>query len=403
MAITSKMEIPLVDLRVQYLSIKREIDKAIQEVIDTVNFIGGSHLRSFEEAFASYLEVNHCIGVGNGTDALFICLKCLGISYGDEVVTTPNTFIATTEAISMTGARPVFVDIDEKTFNIDPEKLTELLEKREKDGNNRIKAIIPVHLYGRPCEMDAILNIARKYDLKVIEDAAQAHGAMYYSSSPNNEKSDSHQIDNDISMKARKVGSFGNAGCFSFYPGKNLGAYGDGGAIVTNDAELAQKIRMYANHGRIKKYEHQFEGMNSRLDNLQAAVLGVKLKYLERWNEQRRRAAKSYAERLSEAQLIKRIIVPDEAANSRHVYHLFVIKVKDRDLVRATLADKGISTGIHYPVPLHALPAYRHLNYKEGDFPVAERLAREILSLPMFPELTDDQIDYVCQVLEEVC
>ena len=290
------MSIPLVDLRSQYESIRGEIDEAISEVLSKTAFIGGSYVRSFESAFAKFCNVRHCIGVGNGTDALFIVLKCLGIGEGDEVITVANSFIATSEAITQTGAKVVFVDINPQTYNIDTNQI-------EGKITSRTRAIIPVHLYGQPADMDPILALAKKYHLKIVEDAAQAHGAVY---------------------KGKTIGSIGDAACFSFYPGKNLGAYGDAGAIVTNDDMLAQQARMFANHGRIDKYDHEIEGINSRLDGLQAAILGIKLKHLPAWSEARRKNAYLYNTYLKEAGLI----LPIEIANVEAVYHLYVVRTQ---------------------------------------------------------------------------
>jgi dTDP-4-amino-4,6-dideoxygalactose transaminase len=370
------MNIPLVDLKIQYESIKVEIDSAIAEVISKSAFVGGPFVESFEKAFASFCQVKHCVGVGNGTDALFIALKALGVGPGDEVIVPANSFIATSEAVTMAGAKVVFVDIDPKTYNIHPNKLEDLLKKRHALTSMRSavkpKAVIPVHLYGQPADMDPILEIARKYDLKVIEDAAQAHGAEY---------------------KGRPIGSIGDMACFSFYPGKNLGAYGDGGAILTNDDELSLKAKMFANHGRIAKYDHDMEGINSRLDGLQAAILGVKLRHLPGWTEKRRKNAYLYNEHLKETSLV----LPTEIANSKAVYHLYVVRVSNglRDKLQSHLKSKGVSTGIHYPIALPDLKAYKYLNHQETSFPEATKASREILSLPMFPELKQTQIEYI--------
>jgi len=369
------MEIPLVDLKAQYNSIKDEIDKAIKGVLESTSFILGTEVERFEEEFADYCEVKYAVGVGNGTDALYLALRALGIGQGDEVVTVPNSFIATAEAITLTRAKVAFVDIDPNTYNMDPEKLDDYLEKRFARSDSRIttkpKAVVPVHLYGQPADMDSILEIARKYDLKVIEDAAQAHGAKY---------------------KGRRMGTFGDAACFSFYPGKNLGAYGDGGMVVTNDDRIAEIVRKMRNHGRSKKYEHEFEGINSRLDNLQAAVLRVKLKYLDQWNKKREKNAEIYDNFLKK---IGNVINPKLLKGTKSVYHLYVIKIEEREHLQEKLKNKNIATGIHYPIPLHLQPAYNYLNYKKGDFPVSEKVCNEILSLPMYPELTKDQIDYI--------
>jgi dTDP-4-amino-4,6-dideoxygalactose transaminase len=403
------MKIPLVDLSAQYVSLKPEIDEAIQRVIDRSSFIGGADVREFEELFAEYCGVKHCVGLGSGTDALYVALKCLGIHRGDEVITVPNTFIATTEAISMTGARPVFTEIDEKTFNMDPLKLEKLLEQKKEQNGDRIKAVIPVHLYGQPCDMGPILRVAEKHNLKVIEDAAQAHGAWYYESIGTEDQSNRDMelsAGSDTSVCARKTGSMGDVGCFSFYPGKNLGAYGDAGAIVTNDGDLADKIRMFANHGREIKYDHAFEGINSRLDGIQAAVLKTKLKHLEEWTTKRRQNALTYNEILTEKSISNFVVHPFEAENVKHVYHLYVIRVPHREKIRDKLSQHDISTGVHYPTPLHLSPAYKHLDARQGAFPITEKVSTEILSFPMYPELTTDQISYICdrlcRVLQEV-
>jgi len=375
------MNIPLVDLKAQYESIKHEIDSAISEVISRSAFIGGAFVESFEKEFASFCNVKHCVGVGNGTDALFIALKTLGVGQGDEVIVPANSFIATSEAVTLTGARVVFVDIDPRTYNMDPNRLEDLLRTRNSQlgTRNRPSAVIPVHLYGQPADMDPILEISKKYDLKVIEDAAQAHGAVY---------------------KNRKIGSIGDMACFSFYPGKNLGAYGDGGAIVTNDEALAKKARMIANHGRIEKYDHEMEGVNSRLDGLQAAILGVKLRHIEEWTEKRRNNAYLYNKYLKDSG----VVMPFELENVKAVYHLYVVRVKngEREKLQTHLKSKGVSTGIHYPIALPNLRAYAYMNYKGDDFPEATSASQEIVSLPMFAELEESQIKYVAMEIKQI-
>ena len=364
--------IPFVDLKAQYNSIKEEIDEAIQRVLDTTSFIMGEELKKFEVEFARFCDVKYAIGVANGSDALILALRACGIGKGDEVITVPHTFISTAEAISIVGGKIVFVDIDPKNYTIDVSKIEEKI-------NERTKAIIPVHLYGQPADMDPIMKLAKKYNLKVIEDAAQAHGAEY---------------------KGKKVGSIGDVSCFSFYPGKNLGAYGDAGMITTNNEEIAEKVKLLRNHGRIsKKYEHKIEGYSSRLDNLQAAILRVKLRPLNKWNENRRRNAKKYNELLNN---ISGIITPYEAYYAKHVYHLYVIRAEKerRDKLREELKSKSIATGIHYPIPLHLQPAYSYLGYKRGDFPITEKFSQEILSLPMFAELTDEQIEEIVEIIK---
>ncbi len=373
------MKIPLIDLKDQYLSIKLEIDQAIQEVLDSTSFILGEMVERFEQEFAEYCQAKYAVGVGNGTDALHLSLRACGVVKGDEVITVPNTFIATVEAITIAGARPAFVDIDPKTYNMDPGRLEEYIKLRLQDagGKNKLKAIIPVHLYGQPADMDSISEIAKRYGLKVIEDAAQAHGAEY---------------------KGRKVGGLGDVSCFSFYPGKNLGAYGDGGAVVTNDEEIATKVRMLRNHGRFKKYEHQFEGFNSRLDAIQAAILRVKLKYLDDWNRSRRKNAEFYNRSLKD---VDGVVEPKVLEGMLPVYHLYVVQIERRDDLQTKLQEVGISTGIHYPIPLHLQPAYSYLGKGKGDFPVAEDTAKGILSLPMFPELTKQQQEYIVEKMKK--
>jgi len=363
------MKIPFVDLKAQYYSIKKEIDRAISDVIEASAFIGGKYAKAFEKNFANYIGVKNCIGVGNGTDALHIALKALGISEGDEVLTTANSFIATSEAITLSGAKVVFVDCNKDSYNINADKVEAAITPNT-------KAIIPVHLYGQPADMDKIMDVADKHDLYVIEDAAQGHGAEY---------------------KGRRIGRIGDLACFSFFPGKNLGAYGDAGAVVTNNDELAKKARMFANHGRMEKYNHEFEGMNSRLDGLQAAILDVKLKYLDKWIERRRAIAKMYDTGLKDV-----VITSSALPEVRHVYHLYVIRIRNRERVKELLAEKGIATGIHYPVPLPFLKAYSYLGHKPADFPVAYSIKDEILSLPIYGDMTDEQVEYVIASLKDI-
>lgn len=363
------MQIPLVDLKAQYLSIKKEIDEAIQRVLNKCNFIMGDEVKEFEEELASFCSAKYAVGVSSGTDALLLALKALNIQPGDEVITVPNTFIATTEAITMAGGKIKFVDIDEETFNIDTNKIESAI-------TNKTRAILPVHLYGQPANMDPIINLAKKYNLKVIEDAAQAHGAEY---------------------KNKRVGALGDIGIFSFYPGKNLGAYGDAGAVVTNDPDISNKIAMLRNHGRTKKYEHEYEGYNCRLDTLQAAILRVKLKYINSWNEARRNHASSYRKLLQNTD----IILPTEQKDNKHIYHIFAVRVADRDNLLNKLKNEGIGAGIHYLIPLHLQPAYRYLGYKAGDFPITEKCAREIISLPMYPELDEVKIKKIAETISK--
>lgn len=360
------MNVPFVDLNAQYHGISEEIDDAIKSVINDTAFIGGHYVQRFEEAFAIYCHAKYCLGVGNGTDAIYVALRALGIGPGDEVITVANSFIATSEAITLTGARVVFVDCDQ-TYNIDVKKVPAAITPRT-------KAIVPVHLYGQPADMIALQQLAEKHGLLLVEDAAQAHGAE---------------------ISAHRVGTFGKLACFSFYPGKNLGAYGDAGAIVTDDEALAVHCRMIANHGRVQKYDHDFEGINSRLDGLQAAILNTKLRHLEDWTERRRSRAALYNELLQDSG----VITPDVAPEKRHVYHVYVVRVPDRDSTQAALKAAGIATGVHYPIALPLLAAYRYLGHSVEDFPMANRYATEILSLPIFPEMTDEQVGYVCDVL----
>ena len=361
------MNIPFVDLKTQYESIRGEIDPAIQEVVSSGWFVGGPRLKAFEEQFASFCQAEHAIGVSSGTAALHVAMVAAGIGAGDEVITVPNTFIATTEAITLSGARPVFVDIDPESCNIDAGLIEAAITPRT-------KAIMPVHLYGQPADMDPILEIARQHDLAVIEDACQAHGAEY---------------------KGKKVGALGDIGCFSFYPGKNLGAYGDGGMVVTNDAALAETVRMLSNHGQKEKNRHPREGFNYRLDAVQAAVLGVKLKHLEQWNARRRDHAHLYSELLADVD----VKTPAEKEFAKHVFHLYIIRLNQRDELAEHLASRGVSVGFHYPVALHQQEAYAGLGYKPGSFPEAEACAAQVLSLPMFPELTESQIRYVAEAI----
>ncbi len=374
------MTIPLVDLKKQYIAIKDEILTAIKRVMENASFILGKEVEEFEEEFASFCGVKYAIGVSSGSAALHLALIACGVKEGDEVITTPYTFIATTEAISRVRAKIAFVDINSQDYNMDVSKIEEKITEKT-------KAILPVHLYGHPADMDSIMEIAVKYNLKVIEDAAQAHGASYRSRSGSGYPAQAE----------RRVGSVGDVGCFSFYPGKNLGAYGDGGMIVTNDEEIAGKIRLLRNHGRREKYEHLIEGYNYRLDALQAAILKVKLARLNEWNEARRSRAKLYNDLLAGTN----IITPLEREYAKHVYHLYVIRTKERDELRKHLETKGAATGLHYPIPLHLQRAYSHLGYKKGDFPVAEEVSQEILSLPMFPELTDEELRTIANVIRD--
>ena len=364
------MIIPFVDLKQQYLSLKSDMDCAINNVIEQTAFIGGKTVSDFEKSFADAYGVKHCIGVANGTDAIYIALKMLGISAGDEVITVANSWISTSETISQTGAKPVFVDTEPDFFNIDVSQIEEKI-------NARTKAIIPVHIYGQPAQIDEIKKICEKHNLYLIEDCAQAHFAQF---------------------NGQFVGTFGIAATFSFYPGKNLGAYGDAGAIITNDDELAEKMRMYANHGALTKHKHQIEGINSRLDSMQAAVLSVKLPHIHQWNNNRLKNALIYNELLAN---VKQVTTPKIKENCKHIFHVYEIKVEDREKLIEHLNSKNIQTAIHYPTPLPFLPAYAYLNHKKEDFPIAANNMSQILSLPMYPELTVEQIQFVVEAIKD--
>jgi len=359
--------IPLVGLFDQYQTIKPEIDGAIQDIITKSAFIGGEEVRRFEAEFAAFCEARACVGVGNGTDALYLTLRALGIGPDDEVITVAHTFIATSEAISMTGATPVFIDITEDTMLMDPALIEPAI-------TSRTKAIVPVHLYGQSCDMDAIMEIARRHGLKVVEDAAQAHGARW---------------------RGQRVGSIGDAATFSFYPGKNLGAFGDAGAVVSQDDSLIEKIRMLANHGRLEKYTHKMEGVNSRLDGLQAAILRVKLRHLDEWNQKRRAHADFYLESLSQSEFRPQAVHP----NAEPVWHLFVVKVQEREALQQRLKAEGIATGVHYPVPLHVQPAYESRQIPLHSLPVTEAVASSVVSLPMYPELSQEQLEFIVNAM----
>lgn len=362
------MKVPFLDLNVQNESIKEELLAAIQAVLDCSAFAGGPFVETFEDDFARFCECDYAVGAGSGTAALWMALLGLGVGPGDEVITVPNTFIATAEAISFCGAQPVFVDIDEASYNMDPA----LLEAAITD---KTKAIVPVHLYGQPCDMDPILAIAQKWGLYVVEDACQAHGSEY---------------------RGKRAGSMGDAGCFSFYPGKNLGACGEAGAIVTNNAELADRMRMFRDHGQDRKYYHSMVGWNARMDGIQGAILTVKLKYLPLWTEARRENARRYREGLDSEESV---MTPVEMPYAKHVHHVYAIRATHRDTLLTQLRDKGIFCGIHYPIPIHLQEAYASMGLGPTSFPVAERCAQEMLSLPMFPELSPQQIDVVCHAV----
>lgn len=364
------MQIPFVDLKSQYQGLKDEIDQALLGVCGRGDFILGKAVSDFEAAFAGYCSVSHAVGVGSGLEALILVLKAYDVGPGDEVITAVNSFVATSLAIEAVGARPVFVDCDPVTYLMDA-------AKTEAAVTAKTRVLMPVHLYGQPADMDPLLAIARRHGLKVIEDAAQAHGAEY---------------------RGRRCGSLGDAAAFSFYPGKNLGAYGDGGCVVTQDASLAEKVRLLRNYGSKIKYHHEVKGVNSRLDTLQAAVLNVKLPRLDGWNDRRIQAAQAYGQCLQGLP----VQLPVKADEMRHIFHLYVIQVEDRDRLLKELNAAGVQAGIHYPVPLHLLECHKDLGYKRGDYPAAEAAAAKLLSLPMFPEITSAQIEYVAAALKKI-
>lgn len=364
------MKIPLVDLKSQHLSIKEEIDNAISRVINKSAFILGEEVSLFEEDFAKFCQAKHAVGTSSGTAALQLALGCLGINREDEVITSPFTFIATTESILEVGARPVFVDIEKDTCNMDATKVENVITRKT-------KAIIPVHLYGHPVDIDPLKKIAKKYKIPIIEDACQAHGALY---------------------KGKKVGSIGDIGCFSFYPGKNLGCFGDGGMLVTNNEEIYKKASLLRDHGRSGKYIHKLHGHNFRLDAIQAAILKVKLKYLDRWNDRRRKNAEIYNEKLDD---LDKIVRPLEKEYAKHIYHLYVIRAPERDRLKSYLLENDIDTGIHYPIPLHKQPVYVDMKLQSGKLPVSEECSEGVISLPMYPELDERQIEIITGAIKE--
>jgi dTDP-4-amino-4,6-dideoxygalactose transaminase len=366
------MKVPFLNLKKQHEPLMPEIRAVFEKVVESSAFAGGPFVAAFEKDFAEFCGTKHAVGLGNGTDALWFALLGLGVGLGDEVITVPSTFIATAEAISYCGARPVFIDVDEETYTMDPALL-------EKAITPRTKAIIPVHLFGQTADMDAILKIAKAHNIPVIEDACQAHGATY---------------------KGRPAGSMGIAAAFSFYPGKNLGAMGEAGATVTNDTDLAAKMRMLRDHGQVKKYYHDAVGWNGRMDGLQGGILQIKLRTLAAGNELRRTHAAQYDEAFAGCD---EIATPFAAEHNKHVYHVYAVRVRERDKILAMMSEAGIGCGIHYPVPLHLQTAYKDLGYSEGSFPVSERIAKEFLSLPMFPELTEEQIQLVAEELKTAC
>jgi len=362
----TKNIIPMLDLRAQYRVLKDEIKTALMEILESGHFVLGINVEALEREIASYHGVKYAVGLASGTDALHLCLKAIGIKEGDEVITTPFTFVATAEAITYVGAIPVFVDIDRETLNLDPGKIEEKI-------TSKTKAIVPVHLFGQPADMEEIMAIAKKYNLKVIEDCAQAFGARY---------------------KGVVVGSIGDAGCFSFYPSKNLGAYGDGGMVITNNLELFKRIKLLRNHGATGAYQHSFIGFNSRLDEIQAAILRIKLKYIDSYNEKRRNIAKLYTSLLGDS-----VQCPIEMSDRMHVYQQYTIRTSRRREIRESFKDNLISSVIYYPVPLHLQKAFEYLGYKRGDFPESEAAAGEVLSLPIYPELEPEKVRFICDVI----
>jgi dTDP-4-amino-4,6-dideoxygalactose transaminase len=361
-----KLAIPMVDLKAQYKRLKNEIKSALTEILESGHFVLGLNVEAIEREIASYHSVKYAVGLASGTDALHLCLRAIGIKRGDEVITTPFTFVATAEAITYVGAVPVFVDIDRRTLNLDPAKIEEKITPKT-------KAILPVHLFGQPADMKEIMEIAQKHNLKVIEDCAQAFGARY---------------------KGAVVGSIGDAGCFSFYPSKNLGAYGDGGMVITNSSKIFETVRLLRNHGSTSAYQHNFIGFNSRLDEIQAAILRIKLKYVDIYNEKRRNIARLYTSIIGSV-----VQCPVETPDRTHVYQQYTIRTPRREEIRKNLTDNSISSVIYYPVPLHLQEAFKYLGYKAGDFPESEAAAKEVLSLPIYPELEPDKVRFICDVI----
>lgn len=392
MSLTEK--IPFLDLVTPHQELEAELTAVFQKVLHTAGFVGGPMVENFENEFAAFCDSKYCVGVASGTDAVRFALTAAGVQPGDIVITVPHTFIATTEAISQAGARPDFVDIDEKTYSMDVARLQEYLEREcyldretgkpyHKKYRAPVTAVVPVHIYGQCADMDPLLELARRYNLVVVEDACQAHGAEYFSQKEN---------------RWRKAGSMGHAGAFSFYPGKNLGACGEAGAITTNSEEMARHMKMLRDHGQTKKYYHNIEGYNGRLDSLQAGLLSVKLRHLAEWNRQRQEAAARYNQMLSS---VEGVVTPHQPSWSRPVHHLYVVRVADREGLQKHLADAKIDTGIHYPIPLHLQKAYEAFGFKQGDFPVTEKVAVEILSLPMYPQLQPTAQTRVVQKIQE--
>ncbi len=387
------MDVPFVDLRAQHDEVRPEIDAVVKEVIDNSTFIGGERVASFERNYAAFCGTRHALACASGTDALRLALMAAGVGPGEEVITPPNTFIATVEAMTMVGAHPVFVDIDGPTYNLSPDRLADFLDDNCRLGRSghlingqtgrRIVAVMPVHLYGLPADMAPILDMARERNLRVIEDACQAHGATY-----------------ELDGAEERAGSLGEVAAFSFYASKNLGAMGEAGAATTNDDRIDRNMRVWHDHGQSQRYIHVSpDGWNGRLDTLQCAILDVKLKKLDEWNERRRQAAQWYRERLAGEE---RVVLPIEPAGSKHVYHLFVVRLPDRERARERLLENGVGVGLHYPIPLHLQVAYRDLGWNSGDLPESESAAESILSLPMFPHITEEQVDFTCSVLKSV-
>jgi dTDP-4-amino-4,6-dideoxygalactose transaminase len=362
--------VPFLDLRSQFARLREEVLGVLRDVAESTNYILGPRVVEFEERFAAYLGVKHCIGVNSGTSALHLALLGAGVGPGDEVITVPMTFIATSWAISYTGAIPVYVDVDSETYTMDARQVEGRITKKT-------KALLPVHLYGQPADLEPLLDISRRHGIPLIEDAAQAHGARY---------------------RGQAAGSMGLCGCFSFYPGKNLGAFGEAGAVATNDSQLASRLRALRDHAQQQRYHHDEIGFNYRMDALQGAVLSVKLKYLERWLEAREFLADRYRKHLAHLPLV----LPANPSDRRHVWHLFVVRHPERDRIRTELEVRNVHTGLHYPIPLHLQKAYRHLGYQPGDFPMAERIGRECLSLPLFPEMSIRQHDWVIESLHDI-
>lgn len=387
------MKIPFVDLRTMHEEVRPEIEAAFKDVFDRSSFVGGSYVDTFEKNFATYCGVSHAVACASGTDAVKLALMAAGVKAGDEVLTVSNTFIATVEAITQIGARPAFIEIDPATYHISPTALEAFFQEECRlgpdghwvDGNTglRITAVLPVHLYGMVVDIQPLLVIAKKYNLFLVEDAAQAHGATY-----------------TLDGKVLKAGSFGQAGAFSFYPGKNLGAMGEGGAVTTQNESAAARMKLWRDHGSSQKYVHiSPDGWNGRLDSLQCAILDIKLKKLDEWNARRQQVAAWYAERLSGDE---RIILPVVPEGRKHIYHLYIVRVPDRDRMLKELGVHDIGCGLHYPIPLHRQAAYRDLGYAEGDFPATEEVAASILSLPMFPHMTEEMVDFTCQTLRKL-